>query len=130
MKTPTDLQLVQAHIDLKREIAAAEAVLENALKPKRNAMQWIEEEFLRRFMERGSDNSKTDAGTAYKSVITSYKVVDENAFLTFCTQYPECREMMTIKPVKDPIKTFMNGSKELPPGLEQSGYTNVNIRRT
>ena len=132
MTQPTDLQLVEKYLELKTKVAAATEAYKELIQPDEEAMELIEGEFLRRFMERGSDNSKTQAGTAYKSTIVNFEVVDRDAFLNFCLEYWDKggADMVSIKTVKDGVKEHLNGSQNLPPGLSQSQITRVNVRRT
>lgn len=126
----TDHQLVEKYLQLKQRVATKTEVFENEIKPLKDGMTVIENEFLKRLDERGADNTKTDAGTAYKSTITNFIVVDQQAFLQFCLKYPSLADMYTVKPVKDPIKEYMQDSHELPPGLEQSQFIRVHVRRS
>ena len=126
----TDAQLVEKYLQFKQLIAAKTELFEAEIKPYKDGMTIIENEFLKRLDERGADNTKTEHGTAYKSVITNFTVVDQQAFLQFCLKYPSLSDMYSVKPVKDPIKEYMQDSKELPPGLEQKDFTRVNVRRT
>lgn len=123
----TDLELVEKYLGAERKIKEFKA----QLAPYEELKDAIENEFLRRFQERGSNSAKTDSGTAYTSTITNFKVVDQGAFLQFCLQYPSLSNIYTVKPVKDPIKEYMNGGEvALPPGLEQTQFTRINVRRT
>ena len=127
----TDQQLIEKFLEAKSHIAKRQAALETELKPWADGMTAIENEFLRRLDERGAQNSKTDAGTAYKSTITNYAVTDQTAFLDYCLAHRAqgALDMLGIKAVKDPVKEWANGGSP-PPGLEQSQRINVNIRRS
>jgi hypothetical protein len=127
-----DVQLVEKYLAFKAHVAAETEKFDAQIKPYKDGMATIENEFLRRLDERGADNTKTDAGTAYKSTIHNFKVVDRDAFLKFCTTYWDNggSDMLNVSAVKDPVKEFMNGNAMPPPGIEPSSFIRVNIRRT
>lgn len=127
----TDHELIELYLKFKAVVAKKKDAYEAEVEPYVKGMATIENEFLKRLDERGADNTKTDVGTAYRSTITNFNVVDQQAFLQFCLQYPSLSDIYTIKPVKDPIKEYMNGGEvALPPGLEQTQFTRINVRRT
>lgn len=128
----TDAQLVEKYLELKAHIAARTETFDTEIKPFKDGMATIENEFLKRLDERGADNTKTDAGTAYKSTLLNVKVVDRDAFLKFCTTYWETigAEMLNVTAVKDPVKQYMNGQNMPPPGVETSQFVRINIRRS
>ena len=127
----TDAQLVEKYLQLKAKVASMSEAFDAQVKPYKDGMATIENALLALLNERGADNTKTDAGTAYKSVITSVKVVDRNVFLKFCIDNWNAggSDMLNVSAVKDPVKQFMNGSTAPPPGVETSAFTRVNVRR-
>jgi hypothetical protein len=127
----TDLQLVEGHQQLKASTATLEKAHAAKIGPLKQAMTAIENEFLKRLDERGADNTKTDAGTAYKSTLLNVKVVDRDAFLKFCTAYWGTigADMLNVTAVKDPVREYMNGKNMPPPGVETSQFVRINVRR-
>ena len=127
----TDQELIEKYFEAKSHISSKQAELETELKPWAEGMEAIELEFLHRLNARGAQNSKTDAGTAYKSTITNFTVTDQTAFLDYCLAHRAqgALDMLGIKAVKEPTKEWSNGGNP-PPGLEQSQRINVNIRRS
>ena len=75
----------------------------------------------------------TDAGTAYLSTIVTPKTSDKEAFLDFCLgDWDKYGAMLQIgAPKKDEVVAYMdeNGG-HLPPTVEISSFTRVNIRRS
>jgi hypothetical protein len=128
----TDIQLVEKYLELKSLVASRTETFDAEIKPFKDGMATIENEFLRRLDERGADNTKTDAGTAYKSTLLNVKVVDRDAFMKFCMQYWETvgADMLNVSAVKDPVREYMNGHNMPPPGVETSQFTRINIRRS
>lgn len=126
----TDAQLVLQYQKLDAHVTAKEAALNTELKPYKDGMAVIKNEFLRRFLERGSTNSKTEFGTPYKSTILNVKVVERDVFLRFCTDNWATigGEMINITAVKDPVKSFIESSGgKPPPGVETSSIDRVNM---
>lgn len=126
----TDAQLVEQYQKLQAHVVAQEAALSETLKPYKDGMETIKNEFLRRFNERGSTNSKTEFGTPYKSTIMNVKVVARDEFMKFCLDNWATlgAEMMTVNAVKDPVKQFIESSGgKPPPGIEISSIDRVNM---
>ena len=127
----TDAQLVEQYQKLASHVAICEAELAEELKPYRDGMETIKNEFLRRFNERGSTNSKTEFGTPYRSTIMNVRVVARDSFMKFCLDNWSTlgAEMMAVNAVKDPVKQFIehnpNGSP--PPGIEVSFIDRINM---
>ena len=130
----TDAQLVEQYQKLSAHVTAQEAALSETLKPYKDGMETIKNEFLRRFTERGSTNSKTEFGTPYKSTIMNVKVVARDSFMKFCLDNWSTMgaEMMNVAAVKDPVKQFIenNPSKAPPPGVEVSFIERVNMPKS
>jgi hypothetical protein len=126
----TDAQLVEQYQKLQAHVVAQEAALSEQLKPYKDGMETIKNEFLRRFNERGSTNSKTEFGTPYKSTIINVKVVARDEFMKFCLDNWSTlgAEMMTVNAVKDPVKQFIDSSQgKPPPGIEVSFIDRINM---
>ncbi len=129
----TDAQLIEQYLKFKTHVAARQDACDAEIKPYKDGMTTIENAFLQRLAERGAENTKTDAGTAYKTTIRSFKVVDQAALVTFCTEQGGSLrwEMLDIKVLKKPIEDWLEWAGALPPGvLENEPFTRINIRRT
>lgn len=126
----TDAQLVEQYQKLQTHVAAQEAALSETLAPYKSGMEMIKNEFLRRFIERGSTNSKTEFGTPYKSTILNVKVVARDMFMKFCLDNWSTvgSEMMNVSAVKDPIKQFIeSGGDPAAIGIETSSIDRINM---
>jgi hypothetical protein len=128
----TDAELIEKHQILKADITTYKADVAAKLKPFEDDMEVIETELMRRLIERGAKHTKTEFGTAYTVDLLNIKVADRDAFLQFCIKNWDTigAEMLNVSALKEPVKDFMNGSKEPPPGLELSTFTRLNVRRT
>ena len=129
--THTDAELIKLALEIKRDIALAEQELKDELKADRTDLKALENELHRRLTERNAQNTKTDEGTAYFSTIINFKVVDRDAYLQFCLSNWDKggSAMLAIDAIKDGVEEFAS-SGELPPGLEQSQFIRLNIRRS
>lgn len=129
----TDAQLIEKYQELRQTVASFTEEHEKILAPYKAGMATIENALLERLNERGADNTKTEAGTAYKSTITNVKVVARDTFLKFCTDNWSTvgAEMLNVGAVKDPIKQFIeSGGSPESIGIETSAFTRVNIRKS
>lgn len=126
----TDAQLVEKYLQLKAKVASMSEVFDAQVKPYKDGMATIENALLALLNERGADNTKTENGTAYKSTLLNVKVIDQAAFLKFCTEQGGSAEMMDIKALKDPVKDWIEETGNPPPGVETSQFVRVNVRRS
>ena len=129
--TITDAQLVEKYLAFKAHVAARQEAFDAEIKPYKDGMATIENAFLQRLNERGADNTKTDAGTAYKTTIRSFKVIDQPALFRFVAEQGGSLELLDIKVLKDPVKDWIEKTGELPPGvIENDAFIRINIRRS
>lgn len=126
----TDAQLVEQYQKLQSFVTGESAKFDEIVKPYVQGMETIKNEFLRRFVERGSSNSKTEFGTPYKSTIMNVKVIARDEFMQFCMDNWDVfgAEMMNVSAVKDPVKQFIESSAgKPPPGVEVSFIDRINM---
>jgi hypothetical protein len=129
----SDAQLVQQYRKLEAHVASVEAATSDALKPYRDGMAVIKNEFLRRFNERGSTNTKTEFGTPYKSTIMNVKVIDRDIFLKQCLEHWAVfgGEMLQVGAAKDAVKVFIDrGHMPETLGLEISHIDRINMPKS
>jgi hypothetical protein len=126
----TDAELCKKYQELQNVVVAREAAVAEELAPYKSGMEVIKNEFLRRFQERGSTNSKTEFGTPYKSTIMNVKVVARDTFMKFCLDNWSTvgAEMMNVAAVKDPVKQFLdNGGTPEAIGIGVSFLERINM---
>ena len=128
----TDAQLVEQYLKLKAYVAERKEAHAAELAPYQEGMDTIENAFLERLNERGADNTKTDAGTAYKSTLMNVKVVERDAFLKFCTENWDTigADLLQVSATKDAVKQCIESTQQPPPGIEVSFFTRVNVRKS
>ncbi len=144
---PTDASLVARYIALRDWIAGEKKRFDEHLKASQDEMDGIENDFLRRLNERGTNSSPTDYGTAYKVNQLNVKVSPEgpsytssdgevlsgrDALLTFALDNWETigDEMLMISAQKDAVKKYITDTNANPPGVKTEQFVKINIKRS
>lgn len=94
-----------------------------------NALTKIEQLLLKEFNETGQDSAKTPFGTAYRTIRTSAKVADRDSFFDFVRE-TEGWDFLESRANKSAVEAYMEEHDELPPGVDVSRTTTINIRRS
>ena len=129
MTEPTDLQLIEHYIKLRDLVAAKTKTLTEELKPYKAGLETIETALMARLIQRGADNTKTEAGTAYKVEHLNVKVVDREKFLDYAMNGGE--EMLLASPQKDAVRQYLDEKKDLALiGVEATVFTDINVRKS
>lgn len=121
-------QLVENYIKLRD--AKADVVAKAKEKTQRidAAMAKIEGTLLRHCDSMGIDSIKTPMGTAYKSSKSSATVADWDVVLQFIMEN-SLWSMLERRVSKDFVTQYKAESGELPPGVNWSEITTINVRR-
>lgn len=128
----TDNDLIAENHKITDLIKAAQAKFEEWAVPHKTRLKEIEDDLFKRLAERGSDSTKTDAGTAYISNLASVKIEDSAKLFDFAadnweTYGDEIKLSIGIKAVR----AWMDENNgELPPGISLSKYARLNINRS
>ena len=85
--------------------------------------------FLAEFNETGQESAKTEHGTAYKATRMSTKVSDRDAFLNFVREN-EAWEFLESRANKTAVTAYMEENEDVPPGVDVSRISTINIRRS
>ena len=128
--TPADL--IAEHNKIKAFVEAENKRFGEHLKPHNERLQEINNQLLALMNEQRVEAFKTDEGTAYKSVLTTPKVTDKTAFLDWVlAEWDERGGMLQIgAPIKEALKEYQDEHEgHLPPYVETSSFTRVNIRK-
>ena len=126
-------ELVAEYIALDDKLSQAMKAVEEKLKPAKTRMEDIKNALLAMLNEQGAENIKTDHGTAYKSVIVTPKVVDKLKYLDWVLEDWDTRgEMLQLgAPQKAALQEYRDDNNDaLPPFVEVSSFTRINIRRS
>jgi hypothetical protein len=127
----TDLALMTQYNKISRFIFEKEQSLKAELEKPNMGLEAIKAELMKRLIERGADNVKTEAGTAYLSDHLNVKVVNRDALLAFAQKNWDNGggALVVIKPPVDAVRDYMAMHEDkLPPGIETSTFTRINIR--
>ena len=99
------------------------------MKPYKAGLETIETALMARLIQRGADNTKTEAGTAYKVEHLNVKVVDREKFLDYAMNGGE--EMLLASPQKDAVRQYLDEKKDLALiGVEATDFTDINVRKS
>lgn len=128
----TDLDLITENHKLEDLIKAATVKFSEWATPHKARIKQIEDDIFARLVERGADSTKTDAGTAYISRLESVQITDQAALFDFAadnwdTYGDEIKLSIGIKAVR----AYMDDNNgQLPPGIDLSKYSRLNIKRS
>lgn len=137
---PTPAELIAEHNRIKEYLAQQSKALSELCKPYNERAQEIENKLLEMLNALNAGNAtgkkaslSTEHGTAYLSTIVTPKITDKTAFLDWTLENWDQRGgMLQIgAPQKDALTSYQddnNGS--LPPFVETSAFTRVNIRKS
>ena len=128
----TDNDLIAENHKITDLIKAAQAKFEEWALPHKTRLKAIEDDLFARLSSRGSDSTKTDAGTAYISNLASVKIDNAEQLFDFAadnwaTYGDEIKLSIGIKAVRAWMDEH-NG--ELPPGVSLSKYSRLNVNRS
>lgn len=125
-------QLIEETVALKDKLKNAGEQFDKFCKPWKDTIKENENKLLALLNEQNLQNVRSDSGTAFKSVITSYKVVDRDTVLKLILDNWQVfgNEMLMFSVQADAVKKYVQEHGQLPPGLTSDSFTRVNIRRS
>ena len=146
--------VVEKYIALRDEKAAIAERQKAELAPLNESMEIIEKWLLAQMDAMGVDSLKTPAGTPYKAITKSVKMVDSEAFKRFVfsplidalstaatsqgMQLPDLNgllasgvfwDMIDFRCGKKGVVEYTEQNGTLPPGVTMDSFTTINIRR-
>ena len=128
----SDDALIAENFKLEDQIKAAQAKFDAWAKPRKERISQIEGEISRRLLERKADSTKTDSGTAYFSDIMNTKIENLPALFDYVADHWD--ELGADVKLNLPIGTVRqhmdNNNGALPPGMTNSFFKRLNLRRT
>jgi predicted transcriptional regulator len=128
----TDNDLVAAFVKHRDHLEAAEKQFKQQIQPYKDAMGTIANELLRRLIERGAQNTKTDAGTAYIAEHMTTKIVNRQEFLQFVrdTWDEGGDDLLQAQVNKTALRALLeNAPSSPPPGVDVSFYRQVQVTK-
>lgn len=111
--------------DREAEIKARHA---QELAPFRAAMDAIEVSLMESLQNSGAKSVATAHGTAYLSTKKSFKIEDPAAFRQWCEANGKL-DMYENRVSKEALETYLADGGAMPPGVKESGFTTVNVRK-
>jgi hypothetical protein len=122
-------ELIQKYLKLRDAKSELEAKHKQETSRYTQAMAKIEKMLLAEFNETGQDSAKTGAGTAYKTIRTSAKVADRDAFFDFVRE-SESWAFLESRVNKTAVEEYLQEHEQLPPGVDVTRSATINIRRS
>lgn len=124
----TDEQLIQKYLAVRAMKADMEQRHKAELDPLNEAMRVLENVVGAALLQRGANNTKTPAGTAFFKVHTSVSLTNKAEFIDFAVQKEE-PELLEIRASKSGIQTFMEDHPKIViPGVKIDKIQKVNFR--
>lgn len=124
-------QLIEETVALKDRIKNWDEQYANYCKPTKEQIKENENKLLALLNEQNLQNVRSDSGTAFKSVITSYKVVDRDTVLKLILDNWQNfgNEMLMFNVQSDAVKKYVQENGRLPEGVTSDSFVRLNIRR-
>jgi len=121
-------ELAAAYIAARDRIAARDAANKEANLDDKVLMDKIETYFKGISPIEGTDQWKTKHGTIYFTTKYSAKLVDPEAYLDYAIS-TESLDLLEKRASVTAVRAFVETHGQLPPGVELSSRTEVNVRR-
>lgn len=121
-------QLVQGYIYLRDEKAELKKKQAEEMAPTIARMDKIEAMLLARLNEQQAESIRADHGTAYKTKRSTVKILDWASTFDYIREH-ELWHMLTRSLAKTAVEEFLEAQGELPPGVDISIETRVNVKR-
>lgn len=128
MEKPSVAHLVERYLFCREQIKICTKTYEENILKYQNGIKLAEILLLEELNRVEGQNIKTEHGTVYRKVITSFTVADREAWLDFVFENNQ-RDMLTAHVAKEAVKEYLetNGGTP-PPGLNMTRIYNVNVR--
>lgn len=125
-------QLIEETIAIKDKMKKADEQYAKFCAPWKEKIKENENKLLALLNEQNLQNVRSDSGTAFKSTITSYKVVDRDTVLKQILDNWQAfgNEMLMMNVQSDAVKKYVQENGRLPEGITSDSFTRINIRRS
>lgn len=135
---PAAASLIRRYYEVEAFLKAQSDAFEKNAKPHRDELEQIKSQLHARLVELNGAEGKraslaTEYGTAYLSTIVTPKVIDREKWLDWCLEDWNGRGAMLqiTAPQKDAFNDYRDRHDgALPPNVEISSFTRVNIRKS
>lgn len=130
MTQPTSAEIIDTYVKYRDYVKAKGAEHDAAMKPYLQAMETIEGVLSLELDRLQAESLKTEAGTAYRSVLQSPKIADRDTFLDFVVSTNNF-DFFTAAVRKEAVTAYMEeNAGQAPPGIEVAQIRKLNIRRS
>lgn len=122
---------VHQYITLRNQLDAKRKEWQDYEREMKSKLEDIQFEILNISDELGVDSLKTEYGTAYRTVKTSYRILDWPTYLDWAEKngaLHTLQKRVTKTAVDEIVNEDLEG--ELPPGLDLYSEVTVNIRKS
>ena len=126
--TLTVEQVVETYLKLRRKKEAVEAETKMKVDDIKAKMSKLESWLMQKADEDGVTSFKTPAGTAFVTSTDFANVADWDAVLTFIREN-DAFDMLEKRVSKTAVRSYMDVSGEVPPGINYGTKLGVNIRK-
>jgi hypothetical protein len=123
----TPATMIAKYLQLREKLREVEARHKEELAPYLAMRERLETVMLDYLNKNGLDSSKCEAGTAFKSTVTSVTVRDWTATLTYIKQH-EAWDLLEARVAKSAAVDIINESQKPIPGVEISSATVLRVR--
>jgi hypothetical protein len=132
LREANDAVLVKAYISIRDQRAQRKAAYEADDAADKDKQAKIEQEFMRRFHERGIDNvSAHGIGTAYRTTRSSCSVADRTTYFDWVAEdFHERSMFLEARANKTAVEQYKAANEDIPPGLNWREEIVVNFRRS
>lgn len=125
----TDEELITHYITIRDRKKEMKAKHQLELEPLNNALDLLEDKMLAILNERGAQNTKTPAGTAFKKTQSKCKMVDRDAFLNYVQDHGAW-DLITNHVSSEAVQSIIEVAKKPPDGVAVEQEIVVQFRRS
>lgn len=121
--------LVSNYIRLRDKKQAIEKDQKAVIAEYNTALKAIEERLMVVFNESNIDSTKTKAGTAYKTILSSVKVEDPALFRDFI-EANNAWSILDARASKSAVEQWLEENGAPPPGVSINRIAKINVKRS
>lgn len=121
--------LVNKYIQLRDKKAELDKQHKDRMAKYNDALKELESRLLDQLNTLGVESARTPSGTAYRTIRSSVKVDDRDAFISFIRDN-DGWDFVESRPNKNAVESYLEEQQELPPGVSINRQAVVNIRRS
>lgn len=121
--------LVDKYVQLRDKKSELDKQHKDKMAKYNEALKELESRLLDQLNTLGVESARTPSGTAYRSIRSSVRVDDRDAFISFVRDN-DGWDFVESRPNKSAVESYLEEQQELPPGVSINRQAVVNIRRS